>query len=266
MKYKPTSYDPSDLKINVNSNVFTNDNTTGTTPVYSDDLQLVQDNKIVNQPTKEGFFNTGIESVSVNSMGNLEGPSIYTNGQMAHGLTYDKAVEGIKKGEHVTDRSVAGAGKGDNFEEIYQNYVKIQDEHDLSPTGVRSAEEIDEITKSLNGNTNLATHNMLTRAGAGKTKIVLDKNGTVGVMDDNARRVPERERNHKIYATGHVIPIQGYSLDYTDMYQNISNSGSGIAEAMAHSVNDRIVGFGEGAVANSQEMTNKAENSFSDTY
>lgn len=237
-------------------------------------LTMVQNNTVVgennnetdetdNENLKEGFFNTGIESVSVNAMGNLEGPNMYTNGQLAHGLTYDKIVQGVKEGKQVSDHSVAGAGKGDGFEGIYQDYVKIQDQHDLNPTGVRSLEEIDEITKSLNGNTNLASHNLLTRAGAGKTKIKLDPNGTVGVMDDNARRLPERERNHTIYATGHVVPIQGYSLDYTDQYQNITNGGSGFGKAMASDVSEVITGFGNNAAANSKILNDKTNESFS---
>jgi hypothetical protein len=235
-------------------------------------LTMVQNNTVVGENTsepveeeglKEGFFNTGIESVSVNAMGNLEGPNMYTNGQLAHGLTYDKIVQGVKEGKQVSDHSVAGAGRGDGFEGIYQDYVKIQDQHDLNPTGVRSLEEIDEITKSLNGNTNLASHNLLTRAGAGKTKIKLDPNGTVGVMDDNARRLPERERNHTIYATGHVVPIQGYSLDYTDQYQNITNGGSGFGKAMASDVSEVITGFGNNAAANSKILNDKTNESFS---
>ena len=215
------------------------------------------------EPVKEGFFNTGIENVTVNAMGNLEGPTIYTNGQLAHGLKYDDIVAAVKEGKHISDQSTAGAGRGDEFEGIYADYVKIQDAHDMNPTGVRSAEEIDEITKSLNGNTNLATHNLLTRAGASKAKVVLDPNGTVGVMEDNARRLPERERNHKIYATSHVIKIPEYSMDYVDQYQNLTNGGSGFAGAMSHNADDHVTGFGRNAAATSKIIADKAEESFS---
>jgi hypothetical protein len=262
----------SQLNMNSNSNI-PNNSTSGLTLVQDNVVQKSDVNNYVNslsnenvddaQNSKEGFFNTGIESVSVNAMGNLEGPNIYTNGQLAHGLTYDKIVQMTKEGKHVSDQSVAGAGKGDGFEQIYQDYVKIQDQHDLNPTGVRSLEEIDEITKSLNSNTNLASHNLLTRAGAGKTKIKLDPNGTVGVMDDNARRLPERERNHTIYATGHVVPIQGYSLDYTDQYQNLTNGGSGFGKAMASNVSEVITGIGNNAAANSKILNDKTNESFS---
>ena len=243
------------------------------------DSQFVQDNVDVSvsnvQPTtsdtqpsntQEGFFNTGIESVSVNAMNNLEGPTIYTNGQLSHGLTYDQITKQVKEGKHVSDHSSAGAGKGDGFQDVYDKYVKIQDQHDRNATGVRDLSEIQEITESLNGESNLAKHNLLTRAGAGRAKIVLDKNGTVGVMDDNARRLPERERNHKIYATSHVVHIPGYSLDYTDQYQNLTNGGSGFAKAMAHTADQHITGIGENAAANSKILADGPNESFSTSY
>lgn len=213
--------------------------------------------------TKEGFFSTGIESAKVNVMGTIEGPKLYTNGQLAHGLTYDEIVKGVNEGKHVTDHCVAGAGKGDGFEDVYQEYVKIQDQHDMNPTGVRSREEVDEITKSLNGNMNMAKHNLLTRAGAGKMKIKLDPNGTVGVMEDNARLLPERDRNHTIYATNHVIHIPGYEMPYQDMYQSVSNGGSGFGKAMSSEVSDIVTGIGTNAAKNSKILNDKTNESFS---
>ena len=213
--------------------------------------------------TKEGFFSTGIETAKVNPMGTIEGPKLFTNGQLAHGLTYDEIVKGVNDGKHVSDHCIAGAGKGDGFEGVYQEYVKIQDQHDMNPTGVRSREEIDEITKSLNGNTNMAKHNLITRAGAGKMKIKLDPNGTVGVMEDNARLLPERDRNHTIYATNHVIHIPGYEMPYQDMYQSVSNGGSGFGKAMSSEVSDIVTGIGSNAAKNSKILNDKTNESFS---
>ena len=219
-----------------------------------------------NEGTKEGFFSTGLESAKVNAMGTVEGPKIFTNGQLAHGLTYDDIVKGVNEGKQVSDHCVAGAGKGDAFEEIYQDYVKIQDQHDMNPTGVRSEEEVAEITKSLNGNMNMAKHNLLTRAGAGKMKIKLDPNGTVGVMEDNARLLPERDRNHTIYATNHAIHIPGYEMPFQDMYQSVSNGGSGFGKAMSSEVSDVVTGIGSNAAKNSKILNNKTNESFSNTY
>lgn len=303
-KYNPTSLDPSSLRSVVSNTAMANAGTIDTVAQYynelkrkekqnevmnenkdetpavetaTDGLILTQnnikvdkepetENEISDEPYKEGFFNTGIESVSVNAMGNLEGPTIYTNGQLGHGLTYDEIVKGVKEGKHVSDHVIAGAGKGDAFEDLYQDYVKIQDKHDMNPTGVRSQEEIDEITKSLNGNTNLAKHNILTRAGAGKMKIKLDPNGTVGVMEDNARLLPERDRNHTIYATSHVVHIPGFELPYMDQYQNVSNGGSGFGGAMSANVSDVVTGIGSNAAKNSKILNDKTNESFSSTF
>lgn len=222
--------------------------------------------EIENEGMKEGFFSTGLESAKVNAMGTIEGPKIFTNGQLAHGLTYAEAIKGVNEGKHVSDHCVAGAGKGDAFEEIYQDYVKIQDQHDMNPTGVRSEEEVAEITKSLNGNMNMAKHNLLTRAGAGKMKIKLDPNGTVGVMEDNARLLPERDRNHTIYATNHAIHIPGYEMPYQDIYQSVSNGGSGFGKAMSSEVSDVVTGIGSNAAKNSKILNDKTNESFSNSY
>ena len=217
---------------------------------------------------KEGFFNTGVESVSVNEMGTLEGPTIFTNGQLANGLTYDKIVDDVKKSESVSDGVMAGAGRGTGFEDIYQEYMKNQAALDQAPTGVRSMEEMQELTKSINGNLNMAKNNMMTRAGASKAKIVLDPNGTVGVMEDGAALLPERERNHKIYATSHVIQIPGYKMDYVDMYNNVikASGEAGFSKAMSVDTENVITGFGQGAVESSQITDIKPSESFSETY
>ena len=301
-KYSPYSVDPSKLKSNVSKVSMANAGSIDVLTQYfnaqksqaqkldemagndepavedsgSGELILTQNNMKVPEATeipevpeeseegmKEGFFSTGIESAKVNAMGTIEGPKLYTNGQLAHGLTYDEIVKGVNEGKHVTDHCVAGAGRGDGFEDVYQEYVKIQDQHDMNPTGVRSREEVDEITKSLNGNTNMAKHNLLTRAGAGKMKIKLDPNGTVGVMEDNARLLPERDRNHTIYATNHVIHIPGYEMPYQDMYQSVSNGGSGFGKAMSSEVSDIVTGIGTNAAKNSKILNDKTNESFS---
>ena len=235
-----------------------------TGPQFVQSNQIVKgDSEIVEEAVKEGFFNTGMQNVSVNAMGNLEGPTIYTDGALAHGRKWDEIVEAVKAGKHISDGSTAGAGRGDEFEGIWDKYKKIQDAHDMNPTGVRSTEEIDEITKSLNGDSNLATHNLLTRAGAGKGKVILDPNGTVGVMEDNAKLVPERVRDRNIYATSTVIKIPAYSMDCVDFYHNMTNGGAGHATALSDTTDERVVGFGRNAATTSTIMPTKAEESFS---
>lgn len=221
---------------------------------------FIQDNTIVNKSnsteSKETFLNS-YEGVTVNKMGNIEGPTIYTNGRLDNGVTWDQVMKDAKEGKQITDHSLAGAGKGSGFEDIYGDYVKIQDKHDQSPTGVRDHAEIDEITKSLNYSNNAAHNNLLTRAGAGKTRIKLDKNGTVGVMEDHAKHVPERERNHTIYAAGHVIPIQGYDLNFADQYLNMTDSGSGFGKAMSSNVNTVVSGIGENAAISAKVLNDE---------
>jgi len=297
-KYNPTSLDPASLKTNVSNSTIANAGSIDVLTQYYNGMKntspenldtskaeeqnstsgliLTQNNvEIKSQPEetevlepetegiKEGFFNSGVEHPTVNPMGTIEGATVYTNGQLAHGVTFEELQKGIKEGKHVSDHCVAGVGKGDEFEDIYQEYVKIQDQHDINPTGVRSQEEIDEITRSLNGNTNLAKHNFLTRAGAGKSKIKLDPFGTVGVMEDNARLLPERDRNHTIYATSHAIQIPGYETPYMDQYQNLTNGGSGFGKAMSSDVSDVITGMGTGAAKNSKILNDKTNESFS---
>lgn len=226
---------------------------------------MVQNNQVLqNADNAEGFksketFLNSYEGVTVNKMGNLEGPAIYTNGRLDHGVTWDQVMKDAKEGKQITDHSITGAGRGNGFEDIYEGYAKIQDKHDQSPTGVRSQEEIDEITKSLNYNNDNHHNNLLTRAGAGKARIKLDPTGTVGVMEGNAKHVPERERNQTIYSTGHVIPIQGYDLDYADQYLNMTNSGSGFGKAMAANVDTVISGIGENAAANAKILSTGVE-------
>ena len=293
-KYNPSSVDPANLRSVVSNTSMPNAGSidvltqyyknmphpteAGSTPIVESSsdggLILTSNNQVVNTPAqeqtagneeiKEGFFNTGLESTKVNAMGTIEGPTIFTDGQLAGGLTYDDIVKGVNEGKQVSDHCIAGAGKGDAFEDIYQEYVKIQDKHDMNPTGVRSQEEIDEITRSLNGNTNMAKHNILTRAGAGKKKIKLDPTGTVGVMEDNARLLPERDRNHTIYATSHVIHIPGFETPFEDKYQAMTNGGSGFGKGMAAEVSNVITGFGKNTAANSKILNDKTNETFSE--
>jgi hypothetical protein len=111
----------------------------------------------------------------------------------------------------------------------------------------------------------MAKHNILTRAGSGKMKIKLDPNGTVGVMEDNARLLPERDRNHTIYATSHVIHIPGYETPFEDKYQAITNGGSGFGGAMSTNVSDVVTGIGSNAAMNSKILNDKTNESFSST-
>ena len=303
-KYDPTSVDPAKLRSSVSKAAMANAGSIDVLSQYfssmksqnpetteepaaetsSDSLILTQNNTMVPTATeepeipaeeselvdpesgKEGFFSTGLESAKVNAMGVIEGPKLYANNMLAHGLTYDEIVKGVNEGKHVSDHCTAGVGKGDAFEGIWSDYTKIQDQHDMSPTGVRSQEEMDEIHKSLNGNMNMASHNLLTRAGSGRTKIKLDPNGTVGVMEDNARLLPERDRNHTIYATNHVIHMPGYETPYEDKYQAITNGGSGFGKAMAAEVSDVVTGIGRNSAANSKILNDKTNESFSTSF
>ena len=99
-------------------------------------------------------------------------------------------------------------------------------------------------------------------------KIKLDPYGTVGVMEDNAVYLPERDRNHTIYSTQHVVKIPGYKFDYMDQYQNIVSAAgeSGFSKAMSAESKNVITGFGEGAVENAQISDLKANESFSETF
>lgn len=221
--------------------------------------------------SKEGFFNTGLESVSVNKQGTLEGPTIFTNGQLAHGLKYDDIVKDVKEGKQVSDGGYAGAGKGTGFEDIYQEYVKNQTMLDQSPTGVRSMDEMQELTKSINGNMNMAKENLLTRAGASRAKVVLNPTGTVGVMEDNASMLPEREHNPKIYAASHVIKIPTFKFDSADIYKDtskdeneISLDPSGISQVMKVKPVNVITSIGEDAVKSGQVVEDTAPLSFSE--
>lgn len=172
------------------------------TIVTPDDVLIPTDTDTDDE--QETFFSTGLSKVSVNGQGALEGARIFTNGQLMNGTKYSDIVTSVKEGKPITDKSYIGGVKGDNFDKSYQTYRNLHEKFMSTPNAVRSAEEIDKMARGLNEDTSLAKNNILSRGGV-LMRVKIDPNGTVGVMEEGAAKQPERERNHTVYATNHVI-------------------------------------------------------------
>lgn len=213
----------------------------------------------------EGFFSTGLSKPSVNALDVVEGSQLFTDGQLNNGLKYSQIVKDVKDGKGISDNIPTGVVRGDSFDEAYNNQKMIQSVYDKSPSSVKKIDDIDKISKNINSNSNGAKNNMISRGGL-LTKIKLDPNGTVGVMEDNAIAVPERERNRTIYSTNHVIGMPSFQVDYTKPYTGNDDMRSGFSKAMSVNVKDVVSGIGANASRDAQVINVPTNNTFSQSY
>ena len=212
---------------------------------------------------QETFFSTGLSKVSVNGQDALEGARIFTNGQLMNGTKYSDIVTSVKEGKPITDKSYIGGVKGDNFDKSYQTYRDLHEKFMSTPNAVRSAEEIDKMARGLNEDTSLAKNNILSRGGV-LMRVKIDPNGTVGVMEEGAAKQPERERNHTVYATNHVIKIPSFGDVDNHISGNWAPTSPGMSKTMSVKVDDIVSGLGENSAANAKIMKQTLNETFSE--
>ena len=212
---------------------------------------------------QETFFSTGLSKVSVNGQGALEGARIFTNGQLMNGTKYSDIVTSVKEGKPITDKSYIGGVKGDNFDKSYQTYRDLHEKFMSTPNAVRSVEEIDKMARGLNEDTSLAKNNILSRGGV-LMRVKIDPNGTVGVMEEGAAKQPERERNHTVYATNHVIKIPSFGDVDNHISGNWAPTSPGMSKTMSVKVDDIVSGLGENSAANAKIMKQTLNETFSE--
>ena len=212
---------------------------------------------------QETFFSTGLSKVSVNGQNALEGARIFTNGQLMNGTKYSDIVTSVKEGKPITDKSYIGGVKGDNFDKSYQTYRDLHEKFMSTPNAVRSAEEIDKMARGLNEDTSLAKNNILSRGGV-LMRVKIDPNGTVGVMEEGAAKQPERERNHTVYATNHVIKIPSFGDVDNHISGNWAPTSPGMSKTMSVKVDDIVSGLGENSAANAKIMKQTLNETFSE--
>ena len=212
---------------------------------------------------QETFFSTGLSKVSVNGQGALEGARIFTNGQLMNGTKYSDIVANVKEGKPITDKSYIGGVKGDNFDKSYQTYRDLHEKFMSTPNAVRSVEEIDKMARGLNEDTSLAKNNILSRGGV-LMRVKIDPNGTVGVMEEGAAKQPERERNHTVYATNHVIKIPSFGDVDNHISGNWAPTSPGMSKTMSVKVDDIVSGLGENSAANAKIMKQTLNETFSE--
>ena len=199
---------------------------------------------------QETFFSTGLSKVSVNGQDALEGARIFTNGQLMNGTKYSDIVASVKEGKPITDKS-------------YQTYRDLHEKCMSTPNAVRSAEEIDKMARGLNEDTSLAKNNILSRGGV-LMRVKIDPNGTVGVMEEGAAKQPERERNHTVYATNHVIKIPSFGDVDNHISGNWAPTSPGMSKTMSVKVDDIVSGLGENSAANAKIMKQTLNETFSE--
>lgn len=223
-----------------------------------------------NEPTEsddvektETFFSTGLSKPSVNDQGAIEGARLFTNGQLMNDTKYSDLTSSIKEGKPITDKSYIGGVKGDNFDKSYQTYRSLHEKFMSTPNAVRSVEEIDKMARGLNEDSSLAKNNILSRGGV-LMRVKIDPNGTVGVMEEGAAKQPERERNHTVYATNHVIQIPSFGDVDNHISGNWAPTSPGMSKSMSVKVDDIVSGLGENSAANAKIMKQTLNKSFSE--
>ena len=211
----------------------------------------------------ETFFSTGLSKASVNEQGAIEGARLFTNGQLMNGTKYSDLTSSIKEGKPATDKSYIGGAKGDSFDKSYQTYRELHEKFMSTPNAVRSTEEIDKMARGLNEDSSLAKNNILSRGGV-LMRVKIDPNGTVGVMEEGAAKQPERERNHTVYSTNHVIQIPSFGDVDNHISGNWAPTSPGMSKSMSVKVDDIVSGLGENSAANAKIMQQTLNETFSE--
>ena len=82
--------------------------------------------------------------------------------------------------------------------------------------------------------------------------------------DEEFAKQPERERNHTVYATNHVIKIPSFGDVDNHISGNWAPTSPGMSKTMSVKVDDIVSGLGENSAANAKIMKQTLNETFSE--
>lgn len=178
------------------------------------------------RPNKEKF--THIVNGKVDPYtGAIYGRAIYTD-QLTDGPATDlKDVIVNSDGTVSSGAKELGATSGNGFDALQQNQTELYEIEKQSVDGVKSKEDMLEISKKTLSSSNNANYNLFNRAGTRPTKLKNDQYGFCAIIDK--KYVPYRNRNSQISNVGSAVLVQGYDISEErigDELENYSFSAS----------------------------------------
>ena len=178
------------------------------------------------RPNKEKF--THIVNGKVDPYtGAIYGRAIYTD-QLTDGPATDlKDVIVNSDGTVSSGAKELGATTGNGFDALQQNQTELYEIEKQSVDGVKSKEDMLEISKKTLSSSNNANYNLFNRAGTRPTKLKNDQYGFCAIIDK--KYVPYRNRNSQISNVGSAVLVQGYDISEErigDELENYSFSAS----------------------------------------
>jgi hypothetical protein len=169
------------------------------------------------------FFNTNITSKRESFLltpqgarvdktsGALKGIGLMTDGMI--NKPWSDIEDSVNKTGYGFDGGrTLGVGVTDNqLDKMFQNHQDILNLDAQSENGMRTREEINEISKKLVTGANNSSNNLYSRGGAYPTKMLLAPNEIRGVIDE--KYLPERDKNRKIAVVSAVIHNPGFDIN-----------------------------------------------------
>ena len=198
-------------------------------PMFTkDDIETEEDVPISIQINKRNAIFTHIVNGKVDPYtGAIYGRAIYTD-QLTDGPATDlKDVIVNSDGTVSSGAKELGATTGNGFDALQQNQTELYEIEKQSVDGVKSKEDMLEISKKTLSSSNNANYNLFNRAGTRPTKLKNDQYGFCAIIDK--KYVPYRNRNSQISNVGYAVLVQGYDISEErigDELENYSFSAS----------------------------------------
>jgi hypothetical protein len=171
----------------------------------------VCNSNITKTRTKEEFLITPQGAKIDATTGALKGVGMITDG-MLHNTSWNDIEKNVNTlGVAYDGRNTLGVGITDNkLDVMYKNHQDILDLDKQAEHGVRSREEINEISKRLVSGANNANNNLYTRGGLYPTKMYIAHNEIRGVI--NEEFLPERDKKRTLEVVNDIIHIPGFDI------------------------------------------------------
>jgi hypothetical protein len=171
---------------------------------------------------RESFLLTPQGAQIDRTSGALKGVGLMTDGMINR--PWSEIEDSVNKtGFGFDGGRTLGVGITDNqLNTMFQNHQDILALDAQAENGMRTREEINEISKKLVTGANNANNNLYSRGGSYPTKMVLAQNEIRGVIDE--KYLPERDKSRKIAVVSSVIHTPGFDINTERLGVNLADT------------------------------------------
>jgi hypothetical protein len=173
--------------------------------------------------TRKEYFLLTLQGAKIDKYsGAIKGVGLMTDGMINR--NWSEIEDSINKtGFGYDGQRTLGVGITDNqLDKMFQNHQDILALDSQAENGMRTREEINEISKKLVTGANNANNNLYSRGGSYPTKMILAPNEIRGVIDE--KYLPERDKSRQIAVVSSVIHNPGFDINTERIGVNLSDT------------------------------------------